>query len=74
MTSFLTKIIGDRNEWKAMEARASRVPRDYRVVYGEMKSYMWRFTSGDAWLSGALTYLDRWRATLNLGVAANLAK
>ena len=47
MTGFLTKIIGDKKEWKAMEARAARLPRDYRVVYGEMKSYMWRFTAGD---------------------------
>ena len=30
-----------------MEARANALPRDYRVVYGEMKSYMWRFTAGD---------------------------
>lgn len=47
MTNFLTKIIGDKKEWKAMEARANLLPRDYRVVYGEMKSYTWRFTSGD---------------------------
>jgi DNA-binding ferritin-like protein (Dps family) len=47
MNNLLTKIIGDKKEWKAMEARARRLPRDYRVVYGEMKSYMWRFTSGD---------------------------
>jgi DNA-binding ferritin-like protein (Dps family) len=47
MTSFLTKIIGDKKDWKAMEARAHLLPRDYRVVYSEMKSYMWRFTSGD---------------------------
>ncbi len=30
-----------------MEARANVLPRDYRIVYGEMKSYMWRFTSGN---------------------------
>lgn len=47
MTSFLTKIFGDKKEWKAMEARAAVLPREYRVVYDEMKSYMWRFTSGD---------------------------
>jgi len=43
----LTKILGDKKEWKAMEARANALPRDYRIVYGEMKSYMWRFTAGD---------------------------
>ena len=47
MSNFLTKLIGDKKEWKRMEARANALPRDYRVVYGEMKSYMWRFTSGD---------------------------
>lgn len=47
MSSFLTKILGDKKEWKAMEARVNALPRDYRIVYGEMKSYMWRFTEGD---------------------------
>ncbi len=47
MSNFLTKIIGDKKEWKAMEARANLLPRDYRIVYGQMKSYMWRFTAGD---------------------------
>jgi DNA-binding ferritin-like protein (Dps family) len=47
MSNLLTKIIGDKKEWKAMEARANALPREYRIVYGEMKSYMWRFTSGD---------------------------
>ncbi|TQL61981.1 DNA-binding ferritin-like protein (Dps family) [Oryzihumus leptocrescens] len=111
MTGFLTRIIGDKKEWKAMEARANLLPRDYRIVYNEMKSYMWRFTSGDgmdivailrevldlfedsaaagkgvldvtgpdvaafcdARLSGATTYMDRSRASLNRGVAAKLA-
>ena len=112
MTSFLTKIIGDKKEWKAMEARANLLPRHYRVVHDEMKSYMWRITSGDgmdvvavlrevldlfeesaaagkgvldvtgrdvaafcdARLSGATTYMDRWRAALNRDVAAKLAE
>jgi len=47
MGNVLTKILGDKKEWKAMEARANALPRDYRLVYGEMKSYMWRFTAGD---------------------------
>lgn len=45
--NILTKIIGDKKAWKAMEARAHALPRDYRVVYDEIKKYMWRFTSGD---------------------------
>ena len=47
MTNILNRLIGDKKEWKAMEARANALPHDYRIVYGEMKSYMWRFTSGD---------------------------
>jgi DNA-binding ferritin-like protein (Dps family) len=47
MTNLLTKILGDKKEWKAMEARANVLPRDFRIVYGEMKSYLWRFTTGD---------------------------
>ena len=47
MSNLLTKILGDKKEWKAMEARADALPRDYQIVYGEMKSYMWRFTADD---------------------------
>lgn len=47
MIDLLTKLIGDKKDWKRMEARAAALPRDYRIVYGEMKSYMWRFTAGD---------------------------
>jgi DNA-binding ferritin-like protein (Dps family) len=47
VSNILIKILGDKKEWKAMEARANALPRDYRIVYGEMKSYMWRFTTGD---------------------------
>ncbi len=47
MHSFLTKILGDKKEWIAMEARVNTLPGDYRIVYGEVKSYMWRFASGD---------------------------
>ena len=47
MPDVLSRLIGDRKEWKRMEARAHALPRDYRVVYSEMKSYMWRFTASD---------------------------
>lgn len=47
MSNILSKMIGDKKEWRRMEARANALPRDYRVVYVEMKSYMWRFTTGD---------------------------
>ena len=47
MTNLLTKLLGNKKDWKAMEARANALPRDYRIVYSEMKSYLWRFTNGD---------------------------
>ena len=47
MFSFLNKMIGDKNDWKRMEARAKTLPADYQIVYGEMKQYMWKLTGGD---------------------------
>jgi DNA-binding ferritin-like protein (Dps family) len=47
MSNFLTKVLGEKKEWKRMEARADALPSDYRTVYGEIKKYMWRFTTGD---------------------------
>ena len=47
MSNLLTKLIGDKKEWKRMEARAAALPADYRSVYQEMQGYMWRYTSGD---------------------------
>jgi len=47
MTNLLTKILGDKKEWNAIQARANALPRGYRIVYGEMKSYMWKTTTGD---------------------------
>ena len=42
MNEFLKKIIGDKKEWNAMEARAKALPKDYRVVYDEIKQYTWK--------------------------------
>ncbi len=44
MNNFINKIIGDlgeKKEWYAMEARAKALPTDYRVVYNEIKRYLW---------------------------------
>jgi DNA-binding ferritin-like protein (Dps family) len=46
MNSAFIRLIGDKREWKAMEARADALPSDYRIIYVEMKSYMWNFTAG----------------------------
>jgi DNA-binding ferritin-like protein (Dps family) len=42
MNDFLKKITGDKKEWKAMEARAKALPKDYQVVYDEIKHYIWK--------------------------------
>ncbi|MFI5623014.1 DUF1048 domain-containing protein [Nocardioides sp. NPDC051685] len=47
MSTILTRLIGDKKDWKRTEARAAELPADYRTVYGEMKNYLWRFTTGD---------------------------
>ncbi|MFA6198146.1 MAG: DUF1048 domain-containing protein [Patescibacteria group bacterium] len=46
MGNFLKKIIGDKKAWKEMEARAKVMPRDYQVVYGEIKKYLWKYPAG----------------------------
>lgn len=45
--NFLKKIIGDKKEWRAMERRAAALPRDYQIVYDEIKKYVFRFAGGD---------------------------
>lgn len=47
MSNALSRMIGEKKEWRRMEARAAALPRDHRIVYSEMKSYLWRFTTGD---------------------------
>ena len=47
MPNFVTKLIGDKKEWKAMEARAKVLPPDYRAVYETIKPYMWKQTTDD---------------------------
>lgn len=47
MLKFFKKIIGDKKDWRAMEARAKALPSDYKIVYGEIKNYMWKFSASD---------------------------
>ena len=47
MNDFWQKVTGDKRAWRAMEARAAALPRDYRIVYGEIKNYLFRFSAGD---------------------------
>ncbi|MBA3679199.1 DUF1048 domain-containing protein [Candidatus Saccharibacteria bacterium] len=58
MNNFLSKITGDKKEWKAMEARAKALPKDYQVVYGEMKKYIWT--------SSGLALIDVFKGLLDL--------
>src|SRR3954463_6888490 len=46
MANWLNKLIGDKKEWRQMEARAAALPRDYRIVYGEIKKYLCKFSAG----------------------------
>jgi DNA-binding ferritin-like protein (Dps family) len=46
MRNLLTKVLGDRREWRALEARARALPREHRIVYGEIQRYLWKLTAG----------------------------
>lgn len=49
MSDFIQKIIGDlegKKEWKAVEARAKVLPEEYRIVYDEIKQYVWHGGTG----------------------------
>lgn len=48
MKDFLKKILGDKKEWRAMEARAKALPKDYQVVYDGIKNYIWKSSGLDA--------------------------
>ncbi len=54
MSSFWSKVTGEKKEWRSMEARADALPRDYRIVYGEIKPYLWKFTTGDGMVTIAV--------------------
>jgi len=58
MNDFLKKIIGDKKEWKAMEARAKALPKDYQVVYHEIQQYIWK--------SSGLESIDVFKGLLDL--------
>ncbi|NCU31079.1 DUF1048 domain-containing protein [Candidatus Saccharibacteria bacterium] len=42
MRGFIEKIIGDKKEWREMEARAKTLTDEYRIVYNEIKQYIWK--------------------------------
>ena len=49
MNNLINKIIGDiegKKEWKALEERAKALPEDYRVVYEEIKHFVWQGGAG----------------------------
>lgn len=58
MKDFINKITGDKKEWKAMESRAKSLPKDYQVVYDEIKHYLWK--------SSSLTGVDVFKGILDL--------
>lgn len=49
MSDFLNKILGDleaKKEWRETESRAKALPGEYRVVYDEIKNYIWHGGAG----------------------------
>lgn len=61
MSKIIDMIVGDirdKKEWRAMESRAKKLPNDYRVVYKDIKHYLWEN-------SGILT-IDVFRNLLEL--------
>jgi DNA-binding ferritin-like protein (Dps family) len=54
MDNWLKKIIGDKKQWRQMEARAKALPRDYQIVYDEMKKYLFKFSAGNGMETVAL--------------------
>src|SRR5690242_3287958 len=47
MANWLKKVIGDKKRWRQMEARAKALPRDYQIVYDEIKKYLFKLSGGD---------------------------
>jgi DNA-binding ferritin-like protein (Dps family) len=45
--NFFNKLVGDKKDWKRMEARAKALPSDYRIVYSEIQQYMFMRSGGD---------------------------
>jgi DNA-binding ferritin-like protein (Dps family) len=58
MTNFLDKIIGDKKEWRAMEARAKALPHEFEVAYEEIKQYVWK--------TGGIDGIDLFKGILDL--------
>jgi len=46
MTNLLTRLLGDKRDWRALEVRARALPRDHRIVYGEIQRYLWKLSAG----------------------------
>ena len=51
MSNLWTKVIGDKKEWRSMEARADALPRDYRIVYGRSSTTCGGSPPATAWTS-----------------------
>lgn len=45
MADFIKKLIGDKKEWKKMEARAHALPEEYDFVYHKIQNYMWNLAA-----------------------------
>ena len=46
--NFIKKMIEEKREWRVMEARAKALPKEYKIVYQEIKGYIWKSSGLDA--------------------------
>jgi DNA-binding ferritin-like protein (Dps family) len=56
-------IIGDKREWRAMEARAKALPEEYEYVYHRIQKYMWTHASGH---SSGMDMIELFKGLLDL--------
>lgn len=53
----VTGSIKEKKEWFALEKRSHRLPKEYQVVYEEIKKYLWK-GSGVMSMSPFVTLVD----------------
>lgn len=60
MSKIIDTIVGsldDKKEWRSIEKRAKALPREYNVVYEEIKHYIWN-TSGITTINAFRNLID----------------
>lgn len=42
----ISKMIREKKEWRAFQARVKKMPKDYQIVYKEVEKYLFNFATG----------------------------